>query len=157
MAGVQNFFGGLYHQAHRQPAHHNGHLNAGQHSGLHPGPPEVALGLAPLFAAAHDVDGSHAGDADVEHGPLQGIEPLHLAENVHLGHLDAGGSGYRICRGSDHLHRHRLLHRDRRGGRGGRIQHSSAVRGIVIGKGKAAIGGGQAVLGDVQSLDLLLG
>ena len=46
---------------------------------------------------------------------------------------------------------------DRRGGRGGRIQYSSAVWGIVIGKGKAAIGGGQAVLGDVQSLDLLLG
>ena len=147
VAGVEDLPGSVDHQGDGQLADHDGHLHAGQHGGFHLGTAEVALSLAPLLAAAHNVGGGHAGDADVEHGPLERVEPLHLAQDVDLGHLHAAHRSGGLHGGGGDLHGDGLLDGNVAGSLGRQVGG-----GVVIDKGEAAVSGGQAVFGDVQAL-----
>ena len=150
MSGKEGPFGGGHHGRHRHLGDYHVHLYLGKqiHGHLHT---TVVLGAALLYAAAQHLGHRHAGDADGVHGTLQYLEPGLVAEDGHLGKLHVGGRDPRLLTGHQ-LYRHRLVltgptahgHRLHRAGEPAR-------------RHKVGIGRGQAVLLDVQALDLLLG
>ena len=147
MAGVKDFLGCLDHAAHGDLADDNIQLNLRQQGGFHLHAP-VEFRSALLYAAAQHMGQGHARNAQFHQRALQGLKAGFLADDLHLGKL--GGSAVR--EGGFALHRNGL-----RFGNVARHRHGSFFRRQRIrGHGKPGIGGGQSMLGNIQTCQLVL-
>ena len=158
VAGVQGLLGGIHHSVHADLGNDDLDLDLGQQGAVHRYA-AVFLGGAFLDAAAHHLGHGHAGHTQIVQRGLELIELGELCNDghfVHTGVVDAIVDDGRLL---DHRHGSVHLHGACLGGIilaqiGVLVGHHGS--GVGIGDGETGVSGSQAVLVDIQAVDLHL-